>query len=515
MAEPGWYPDPQDPASEAYYDGATWTGVRRPLPAPPLVWQAPVPEWNAPAAWQPQWQTPPPQRRRRRTPLILAVVAIAAVAAGVLTWQLWPQTKPQITYEGKSVAAPDRVLTKAEAVLRDYVRQQHGATNGTTRCYFSKPTKPAADAKQSDVTTTLLCGPVLFVDGNTAYPYVEMRLTTDDATTTGPVTLTPPHSLSDVHPEALAADVLLVRPDGKTAPSGAGGLTVPDPPPAGADVLTSAQLGQVPTPPSLDSARMVGKNTGVVLEAAGVIPRYGLGADARSAPPGQQLIAFQLSYTAGDVSGTGSGSAQLVVDGGAPRKLPVTSGGDEWDVVAIDKAASAVLQLSNGGYTQTLSLPGGKPGAHNLAVLARRHRSEVLHRRASIPVHFSNGVGSADATFHARASYASIDFWIPGHTAKHASDPGHAILSMRLNYTDSANPGHTFGFDPQLLRLRLPDGHTIRARNVAHAHFIFDVFEVPAGFTRGTVQISGSEHVQGVTVTVRRTASIPLAIPAG
>lgn len=528
MAEPGWYPDPQDPAAEAYFDGTAWTGARRPLTAPP-VWQPPAPEWSTPAAWQPEWQPqpgwpaqsqqqwqppPPPTRRRRRKPLILAIVAVAVVAAGLLTWQFWPADHEKITYEGKPVTDPDTVLTKAESVLRGYVKDRHGAANGATRCYFSKPKTPAADAKDTDVTTSLVCGPVLFVDGDTAYPYIEMRLTTD-LTDPDSVTLRPPYSLNEVTPEAVDADVLLVRPDGKSAPSGAGGLTVPDPPPADADVLTSASLGKVPTPPTLRFARMVGKTTGVILEAAGVVPRYGLGEDARSAPPGQKLIAFQLTYTAGDVSGAASGSAQLVVDGGAPRILPKTVGSDEWDIAAIDKASSAVLQLRNGGYTQTLSLPAGKPGRHNLAVLARRHRLAPGRHSAAIQVRYSNANGSVSDTWHAKLTEAHLEYWDYYYTRVHASDGQHALLTTDLIYTDALRPGKHYGIEPDLLRIVLPGGQVVHARNIANHNRIKNVFNVPASFTHGTLEITGSIVVSGVRVTIEHRVSFRLSFASG
>jgi hypothetical protein len=545
MADPGWYRDPQDPAFEAYFDGYAWTGHRRPIaapaeqqwpapPAPPAQSQPPAqpsppaqpfpptqPAWTAPQAgqpqpqWQPALQTPPlPPAKRRRKPLILALAAVAAVAAGLITWFVWPDDKPALTYEGKPIANPSHVLTTAESELLSYVHDRHGVANDKTRCYFSQPKTPAAGTKKTDVTDALQCGPVLFVDGDTARPYVSVALTTD-LSSGNDVTLTPPYSLNDLTPQALDEDVRPVRPDGEGVPSGAGGLTVPTPPPADRSVLISASLGLVSTPTSLDSARMVGKDTGVRLNAAGEVPRYGVGEDARSAPKGQKLIAFQLTYSEGDVSGSGSGQAEIVIDSGTPRDVPETSGGDDWDVVAIDPAASAVLRLRNGGYTQTLSLPDGKPGRGNLAVLARRHRTEVLHRSAAVPVRFSNSYGSASGTFHAKATFASLDFWIPGRASKHAKDPSHAILSVHLTYTDPDEPGTAFGFDPQLLRLKLPNGKYIRSRNVAKGNYIYDVFDVPATFTKGIVQITGSERIEGVTLTVVNTVNIALSIPAG
>lgn len=555
MADAGWFPDPQDAGTEIFFDGENWTSQRRPevaaRPSPAPQWSAPTettqqwaapppeapqewapppspqggypaaapPGWGAPAgpeAWPPgaQWQVPPaPPTRRRRKPLLLTLLAVAVLAAGLITWLAWPDGATPLTYKGKEIAAPDEVLTKAETALHTYVKSRHGAENGDTRCYFAQPKKAASGTKSSDVDEALRCGPVLFVDGDTAKPYV--RLPLDPDLTGKTATLQPPNALNDPTAESQGGDLTFVRPDGKDAPSGAGGLSVPKPPAAEQDVLTAAVLGPTPSPQSLSNARMVGRDTGVTLDAAGPIPRYGRGDEARSVPSGQQLIAFQVSYSEGDVSGSGSGQAQLVVDGGAPRDVPETNGGDEWVVAAVPASGSAVLQLVNGGYTQTLTLPGGKPGAGNLAVLARKHRTGLVAKSASVPIRLSDGSNSANVTFHASATIASIDFWVPGHETRHARDAKHAILSVKLNYTDPESPGKTFGFDPQLLHLRLPDGSSLRARNVETGNFIFDVFDVPATFTKGTIQISGSERVDGVTVAVRKAVSFPVSIAAG
>jgi hypothetical protein len=148
-------------------------------------------------------------------------------------------------------------------------------------------------------------------------------------------------------------------------------------------------------------------------------------------------------------------------------------------------------------------------------VLARTHRTGLVSKTASVAVRLSNGSNSADVTFHAAATIASLDFWAPGHESTHARDAQHAILSVRLNYTDAKRPGKTYGFDPQLLHLLLPDGTSVRARNVATGNFIFNVYDVPAGFTRGTIRISGSERVDGVTLKVGKAVDFPVSIAAG
>ena len=87
---------------------------------------------------------------------------------------------------------------------------------------------------------------------------------------------------------------------------------------------------------------------------------------------------------------------------------------------------------------------------------------------------------------------------------------------MRLNYTTSDEPGKTFGFDPGILSLKLPNGTVVKARNIAPKGKISDVFEVPADFTSGTVSVSGSEKVSGgITLRVRTAKTFPVTLQAG
>lgn len=546
MADAGWYPDPQNPQSQQFFDGYRWTGASRPAepphsapqpqptpqpqPAPQLPphlqsqpqWQAPPqhPSWPpawpgaaGPGAWQPPPSTP---RRRKRAPLLIALVAVAAVVAGLVTWLLWPDdAAPSLTYKGKEIASPADVLTKAETNVAALVKKRHGASNDQTRCYFAQPENPQSGAKKTDIEDALRCGPVLFVDGEPASSYFSVPLTSTDSSGSK-VTLDPQQSLDGLTPAALEPTLKLVRPDGKSAPEGTGGLTVPEPPAAAKDVLTVATLDSSGAPPAVGNAAMIGRNTKVTLDAAGEITRYGKGDDARSAPAGQKLLAFQASYGSGEVSGAGTARARVVVDGAPPRPVPEASGGeDEYVVIAVPTGSEVVLQLTDAGFTQTLSLPDGKAGSKNIAVLARKHRTAFLDKSFSVPIHLSTANGSTDVTFQASAKFASLDFWIPRHTTKHPNSPENAILSVPLTYTDSSAPGQSYGFDPQLLRLKLPGGRVVRARNVASGNRINDVFEVPADYTSGTLEITGSEKVGRVTVRVSQTKSFVVTIPSG
>jgi uncharacterized protein DUF2510 len=547
MAEAGWYPDPQDPNAQRYYDGQSWTEHQRavaesapppPPPAPPPPVAVPQPPWGGqqgpgPQTWTgpgaPAWHQPPPPgaqfppypaapaRRPRNRPLIIGLVAVLVI--GLLTGGyflfLRGDDAPKLTYAGSKIANASDVLKQAEKNVATLVSRRHGVKSEDTRCYFAVPKNPASGAKKTDVDSSLRCGPVLFVDGDAAKTYLSFPLsrTGSKKAATLAVAATP---LSP-SPAARPAEADLKRPDGQDPPSDSGHLSVPKPPPAAKDVLAASDLGSVAAPPQRDNAQMISLNTGVRLVAAGPVARYGHGDDARSAPAGQQLIAFQIADVPGENDNRSSvGKVSLLVAGGAARPVPPTEDSDTYVVVAVPTGATASLQLADAGYTQSLSLPGGSPGSKNLVVLARKHRSASASATRSIPVRFSNGANSVNATFHATAGLAELDFWVPGHESTHPTATNNAMLHLRLTYTDSLNPGSSYGFEPQLLKLRLPGGRTVSARNVAaSANKVFDVFQVPATFTTGTLVIGGSVRTGDVTLTVRKAASIPVSIPAG
>lgn len=58
----GWYPDPQGPGNERWFDGQSWTTGVRPVPAP-VPAPAPTPVWETPQPTPvpaPAWETPQP-----------------------------------------------------------------------------------------------------------------------------------------------------------------------------------------------------------------------------------------------------------------------------------------------------------------------------------------------------------------------------------------------------------------------------------------------------------------------
>jgi hypothetical protein len=517
---------PQPPEQQQSPYQPTQQSPYQPTQSLPSV--PPTAPWSAPQPWQQQpgqggqppqpWGPQPPAggtppRRSRKKLLIGAGVVVVLVAGGLAGWKLLSgDDKPKLTYQGRQIADPDKVLQAAEATVTADVTKRHGAKNDASRCYFSQAKKTPSGQKKTDVDNNLLCGPVLFVDGDDSKPYISVPL--QDAVSGNKTTLTPSSSLDDAENVAAPDNVKLVRPDNKSAPDGSGGLKVPQPPAAEKDVLLTAPLGETSPPPSLPSATMVGKNESVTVVSAGVVPRYGSGDDARSAPDGQQLLAFRIATDDGDLGAPpASGGLTVAVSGGQARAVPDAADPEDYVILAMPASSTASLILNDGGFKQTLSLPAGKAGTTNIAVLARKHRYVAIAKSANVPIHLSNGTNSANVTFRATVTSAALDFWVPRHTDKHPTNTASALLSVDLSYKDPDSG--TFGWDPELLKLHLPNGTVVAAQNIAAAKHIFIVFQVPAGFTTGTLAIGGSEVSQGITLKVSKVARFTISIPAG
>ena len=575
MTMPGWYPDPQDPSWLQYFDGQHWTGERRPasaeIPAvrvepnvseltvprhaaplspgiqppsypigiqppsypigihPPSYPAAPQPKaayqpvaahvpamqeyapqpptWTPPEA--PAWTPPPSRRRPRRVRLVLALCLL--LAAGLITggWFLAHRSDAaRFTFAGQTVHEPDVTLGKAERAVNAIVAQRHGAKNSTTRCYFGLPANPPNGARKTDVDSAVECGPVLFVDGDGRKAYLSFPLSSSPAG--HGVDLSPASAPVSGDPSALPPDVVLSRPDGQTAPP-AGALQVPPPPPAATSTLVAASVTEPALPAASHDAVMSSLRGGVRVTKFGVVDRYGAGDDARSAPPGERLVAFSYVPVAGQIGNVSPTSRQLgvSVNHGAVRPPPHVQSG-QVDVVAVP-AGGADLVLDLDGIRQTIALPSGKPGAGNLAVLRRDHIDAMLSINKPMTIKFTTGGKPANLSGRVTATHALIGYWTDDGK-HHASSGSKALLWMDFRFKIANQTGQT-GIDAPLLKLTPAGGKPIPAKDLAPGDTVFTVFEVPATFTVGTVTISGSEPGK-TAIQVVTPVTFKVAIPA-
>jgi hypothetical protein len=296
--------------------------------------------------------------------------------------------------------------------------------------------------------------------------------------------------------------VVLSRPDGATAPKGADGLKAPVPPAAEKDALLATTLTSVTVPDAPDTAVLGSWSGGIRITKLGTIKRYGHGDDARSAPAGQKLIAFQATGAPGarDESRDLTSRAKISVDGGEGRSVP-NLGSGEYVVVAVPNDAKSVdLVVDDEGLTQSISLLDGKPGSDNVVLFTRGNRDGTTPVSASgvltfkPKVKFDDGTSGASETARITVNKVELFYRTPiGEKQVTASSPRNALMHVSVTY-DGAHEHGEYGFPSNMVTFTPSGGHAVRARNLSldPENKIYSTFEVPADVTSGTLTISGS-----------------------
>lgn len=456
-------------------------------------------------------------KKSKKLPVIIAAVVVAALVAAGLVYFLTRPDKPKLTFEGKKIKNADKVLSQAEDYTRSLAESRHGATNDDTRCYFAVPKNPTGGAKDTDVDTSLRCGPVLFVDGDTSRPYLRFLLTPQPSGSSTELSVA--SKPSNDEPESAGSDVNLKRPDGKKAPDGAGGLKVPDPPAAQDGTVTTAVLGPAKAPATLSTPTLMkSRTTGVEVLATGTVDRYGTGDDARSAPKGKRLIAVQLKGVSGEFDDSDPFTSLKFDDGAGSTKDVPEPQTEQWVVAVASSSGTPKLILTADGVTQYIDLSTGKPGPDNIQVLARTNRKFTTAMRLNITRTVSGG-GATPTNQVLNTSFASaqLRYWPSSEiTNITPGSPDKAYLVVDMDYNYAGSTGGPYGFDPALLRLQISGRATsIPAKNVDSGDFILDVFEVPATFTTGTIVIGGTTKLGAYTVTIANAGKISVTINGG
>jgi hypothetical protein len=536
---PAYQPAPQQvpyqPSSEAP-TGQAAGPYGGPPAGPQGQWAAPTGQWSPqPEQWTPQtaqwtpqaeqWATPqtaqwPPQaeqlavpgRRRKRSRLPLVLIVSIVLVAGLATggWFILHKEKAAaFTFAGKTVYQPEATLSQAEKAVDVIVAQRHGAKSSDTRCYFALPADPPKGTKKSDVDTSVRCGPVLFVDGDPHRTYLSFPVSTS-ASPHGSVSLAAASSPVSADPAALPAGLTLSRPDGQMPPAD-GSLKVPPPPPALKGTLVAAFLTGQSLAAAPRDALMASLRGGIKVTKLGVVKRYGSGDNARTAPAGQRLAAFTFTTVPGQIGNVSPvrGQIGLSVNGGASRALPDSAKG-QVIVAAIPVSGHADLVLHLDGIKQTISIPGGKPGSRNLAVLRRSHIDASLSVNAPMTIKFTQGSTSANLAGRVTATHALIGYWTDDGK-HHASNGTKALLWMDFRFR-VPNQADQTGVDAPLLTIKPSGGPTIRAKDLDPSDKVWAVFEVAANFTHGIVTISGTEPGStkiSVVTPVKFGVSIP------
>lgn len=566
VPKPGWYPDPEQAGQLRWFDGTAWTESRRPRPdgeettagasgsaldttgdptldvpgeplfgaavspptpparptAPPVAPPAPSAGFGPPAGSAP----PAPRRRSRKGWFVAGGLAVVAVVVVVIVLVGFGGSKPTFTWNGKAIDDPSETIKAADSAFLKEAKSRSGATNSDSRCYFSKPEKASGDAKPSDINGYLRCGPVLFADGSTKAPWLTYELRASDSGKK--VTLRASSSPQKDTPSGLSRGEKLERPDGKSAPDGAGGLKVPPPPPADPGVFEELTTADAKVSPAPAPIVVQAFQTGVQINGFGVISRYGHGPDARRAAKGQKLVAAQLRGLDGEsedalgdssTSATGSPSIQVVVDGQTTHDVAdLRTSSDEIVVVGVPESVKSVdLVIKDGDTSQSVSLLTGTPSQANPKVLSRKSPYQDGGGTTTVPLtltkpgYVQNGPLSVTLTVrNARLT------WFGGPNAdQHPPAPAQAFLRLKIDYSWSDGTTGTLGAGE--LFLSLPNGQIIAGVDLdPDPGFTWLAFPVPWNFTTGTVLVRGSDTTpDGITATISQEGQLPVAIPAG
>jgi hypothetical protein len=290
--------------------------------------------------------------------------------------------------------------------------------------------------------------------------------------------------------------------------------------PAAAEPGVVLAAPDVRVPALTTRAAMAGRTGGVRIARLGEVDSIGTGEDERTAPEGGSLVAFRLGAWSCDSSSCRDWkSLGLKVDiDGTRRALPDTAAADTFVVAVPGGTRSVDLVMRGDGRTQTISLLDGKPGRHNIAVLARDRRVDRvgarfrMSERTSTPFNY-DGVERYSVPRDVTVSRAELTWFADG---AHPSSPDRAFLKVRTHYTVPLGSyvGSEFAFEPREMVFIAGDGTRFEARDLDDGDGVNAVFEVPASLKGGRLVLGGRSYpaVSGSTTFTRTLSrrSVPL-----
>jgi hypothetical protein len=454
--------------------------------------------------------------------VVLLVVIILAIALR--------SHPPALYWRGEPMQDASHVLVEAQSAMQSVASADEGELSSASRCYFSLP-----NSSSHDVAPYLRCGPVLFPWSSAAAPWLTYEISGSSSSSGVKVLLG--GSVSSNATSGLRQGEVLRRPDGASAPKGAGGLALPVVPRqrAGwAGVLSSPPLGLRAAPVGDligdwgQTYRLVAFGEVSYLSSRldpaalrdAVAPRGSAYATVRTSGgrplatlllpmKGQALVVAELALAPGEAAGAvpseaeadGAGSPSTdqpaieVLAGGtaATFDVPATAASAARGarpanltlVASVPAGSHPVLEISDKGLSQEVSLVRGQlaPGPEVLARAGTNEPLDATGELAGAEVHISDAAlvwfaGSDGGTVPPGPAQAYLE------VLARASPSGASFLPAS-DFSLSSPGGQAEVGEP------LPD---------ADRTAIVVGFLVPASFSDGTVTVSAGGRSFSVPV---------------
>lgn len=286
----------------------------------------------------------------------------------------------------------------------------------------------------------------------------------------------------------------------RAASSGPSGASSAGPSSAPADAGSVIPATGARVPVTTGDLAMAARRGGVRVSRLGEVDSVASGDATLSAPDGGTLLGFRLAgWACGGEACRPWDRLELEVDvDGTRSPLPEPRSNNTFAVAVPAGASTVDLVLKADGLTQTLSLLDAKPGADNIAVLARRGRVDRVGERFTVtetndtPIEFSDAV-TRTVPRSVTVSKAELTWFVRG---ERPSSTDRAFLKVGVTYTIpyGVDAGEPFGFYPWEIGFVGADGTTYRARDLDPGPGVDAVFEVPAMLRGGTFVVGGGRY---------------------
>ena len=247
------------------------------------------------------------------------------------------------------------------------------------------------------------------------------------------------------------------------------------------------------------------------------------GPDGMAAPAGSTLaiVDYDLTYydngtSVPDLAFFAGGQVDDIGDG-----PPATSSGESSALALVPKGQPVEFRASLDGVTQAFSLTTGSRVGTSPSVLYRDPAggSDVTDTVGkTVPLGVEDPTASSPETEELTVSSATLTYFSPVDPGVHPASPAGAFLVV--NGTDRAagalDASWSAAMPPGRLSLVLPDGKVLHPdwASTANTDYALDLldgqyfFDVPAGFTRGTLVIA-----PGTNLTIGPGDGNPIAGP--